>query len=217
MGPARIALAAMLVNLLSGGVALAFLAGEKGLAVLLSLPLAALLGLGLHSLGYMRFLQRGWMDDRRPHFAIAAHFAALQTAKLKLAVSREEALALLEQICLEFGARECRVSLKDASNDSVPWTWHWTDPDSSLTQASVLDRIRLAATRNHASWSLDNDDREPELNMNLRVLMVEFMHPLLERLVELAPGNAKILEHRKSAPLVNLNLVLSVKGFKRRL
>jgi UDP-GlcNAc:undecaprenyl-phosphate GlcNAc-1-phosphate transferase len=214
MGPLRIALVALVINLLFGGIALAFLANTKGLAVLLSTLLAGLLGTGLQRLGYMRFLQRDWVFDRRPHFAVASHFAAMQGAKLQLAQNREEVLALVTQACHEFGAHECRISLRDEDHR---FAWAWKEQVPQQLKAKAWDRFRIPNTRNHASWSMDNDEREPELTMNLRVIMTEFMHKTMERLVQLMNEQPKTLPVPEYASRAHQDLVLSIKGFKRRL
>jgi UDP-GlcNAc:undecaprenyl-phosphate GlcNAc-1-phosphate transferase len=223
LSPLAIAVAAILSSLLSGGIVLSYLVGDKGLATLLVIPFVALLSLGLQKLGYTRFFQRRWLDDRRPHFAVATHFANMQSAKLKLALNREETLALVAQACHEMGVRECRITLRDESYTFKRWTWTWLDPLPALLPArlenkpSVWDRVRLTNTRNHASWTMDNDEREIELTMNVRVLMVEFMRRALERLVELAPKVATNAERYGFDLHGQRQLVLSVKGFKRRL
>lgn len=213
--PASIAGGAMGVNLLCGSIALAFLSGEKGMAVMCAFMLAILLGLGLQYLDYFRMLRSDWLDKRRPHYAVATHFAAMQASKLKLASHREEVLALVKQACHEFGAHECRVSVRDSSDRR--WIWKWSEPAPAQAGPRVKDRVRIADTRNHASWTMENDDREPDLNMNLRVIMTEFMRDALERLVELMAGQENVVPERDAGKTDTLDLVLSIKGFKNRL
>jgi len=217
---------AMAMNLVCASIVLAFMAGQKGLSVLLMLPLAALVSLGVLKLGYMRFFKRAWLDDRRPHFAIAGHFAAMQAAKLKLARDCDEVLILVEQICHEFGVHACRVNLKDSGGKRRVWSWTGTLPVPS--HRVVRDRVRVASVRNHASWSVDvHDDREPELSMNLRVVMVEFMRQALERAGELdgelAHGNAVLFVAAQDHASAERRLgerkaaAMSIKGLKQRL
>jgi UDP-GlcNAc:undecaprenyl-phosphate GlcNAc-1-phosphate transferase len=219
LSPLGIAVVAVLANLWGAAIVLAALQGARGLVLQLSVGLVVLSVFGLQKLGYTRFFQRRWLDDRRPHFAAAHHFNHLQCTKLLLAQHREEALALVAQTCHEFGARECRVTLSDQSGR---WTWTWVEPLPRAVPERLRgkplpsERVRLPGTRNHASWTMENDDREAELNMNARVLMVEFMGQALKRLVELAP---EPVEERPANTLVfgQKELVLSIQGYKRRL
>lgn len=190
---------------------------QSGICAISALPLAISLTLGLNELGYLSFSQGNWLGDRRPHFAVAVHYAALQTAKLKLARNREEALAILEQTCREFCARDCRVSFKDTGNGLATWTWRWRDPNPSFAQASAVDRLRLDAKRNYAAWSLDDDTREPALDMNLPMLMLEFMGQLLRRVVEVAPGVGSISDRGGFVRTQDREGTLSLKELKRRL
>jgi UDP-GlcNAc:undecaprenyl-phosphate GlcNAc-1-phosphate transferase len=215
-GPRAIALTAMLVNLLCGGIVLAFMAGEKGIVVLLMLPLAALFTLGMQRLGYMRFFSRDWLDDRRPHYAIASHFAAMQTAKLKLARRSDEVLGLVEQTCREFGIHLCRLSLTDASDKR--WSWNWNDAAQTPPHKVAWDRVRIPGTRNHASWSMEaHDEREPELSMNIRVVMVEFMRSALGRLGDLGGDNAIHFREIQGYAKGSKPMGTSAKGLKQRL
>jgi UDP-GlcNAc:undecaprenyl-phosphate GlcNAc-1-phosphate transferase len=217
LGPAYIALTAMLMNLFCGAVVLEFLAGQKGLAVLLMLPLAALLGLGVQRLGYLRFLRREWLGDRRPHYAVAAHFAAMQAAKLKLARNHGEVLALVEQTCHEFGVRACRVSVRDGAKRRSPWSW--TGADTPPAQGITWDRVRIPGTRNCAAWSAAvQDDQEPELSMNLRVLMVEFVRAALERMGEQSDSNVIRFAYVQEQAFGDRKAsVMSIDGLKQRL
>jgi UDP-GlcNAc:undecaprenyl-phosphate GlcNAc-1-phosphate transferase len=223
LGPAAIAATAMAMNLYCGLIVLAFLVGLKGLAVLLMLPLAALLGLGLQKLGYLKFFRRNWLDDRRPHFAVASHFAAMQSAKLKLARNCDEVLILVEQICHEFGVLACRVNLTDV--DGTRRAWAWGASPAFLSSRVVRDRVRVIATRNHASWSVDaHDEREPELSMNLRVVLVEFMRTALEHAGELDRDNTVLFSDRQDPYLAverrageRKFSVMSIRGLKQRL
>ncbi|HTA17094.1 MAG TPA: MraY family glycosyltransferase [bacterium] len=215
LGPWAIALCAVLLNLYCGLVVMAFLAAQKGLAVLLMLPLAALLSLGIQKLGYMRFLKRSWLEDRRPHYAIATHFAAMQAAKLKVARNHDEVLALVEETCHEFGVHACRVSVRDDTKKQSVWTW--SDKAAPAPPRVTWERIRIAGTRNRASWSADaHDEREPELSMNLRVLMADFMRLALERLGELSGNVISFAEMRGQASGERKRL-MSIKGLKQRL
>jgi hypothetical protein len=215
LGPWAIALCAVLLNLYCGLVVMAFLDAQKGLAVLLMLPLAALVSLGVQKLGYTRIFKRRWLEDRRPHYAIATHFAAMQAAKLKVARNHGEVLALVEETCHEFGVHTCRVSVRDDTKKQSVWSW--TDKASSTPVHVAWDRIRVAGTRNRASWSADtHDEREPELSMNLRVLMVDFMRLALERLGELA-GNVISFADVQGQASGERKRLMSIKGLKQRL
>jgi UDP-GlcNAc:undecaprenyl-phosphate GlcNAc-1-phosphate transferase len=218
-----IALIAVTINLFCGAILVAALAGEKGLVVIVLMPFVAFMSFGLMKLGYARILQPSWLDDRRPHFAVAHHFTNMQIAKLKLSANREEALALVAQSCHEFGVHECRISLRDETYTHKLWTWTWLDPSPQfipprLQHKPLLnDRVRLSGTRNHASWNMINDDREAELTMNMRVLMVDFMSHALERLVDLRPTFTGGKERYSFELRGQKDLVLSIKGFKKRL
>jgi UDP-GlcNAc:undecaprenyl-phosphate GlcNAc-1-phosphate transferase len=181
LGVARSAAA---YSLLSGGVALAILLREKGIAVLLAMGLVGLLGLVLSHLGYARFLQRRWLDERRPHFAVAIHFHALQCARLQLAAGVDEVQALVVQACREFGAVRCVLSLP-ARGGAKAWTWSWQLAGASETPGA-LERVRLRGVGS-AAWLLGPLAAEPELEMEVRVLMSEFMAKALERAQELGP------------------------------
>ncbi|MGH7441389.1 MAG: glycosyltransferase family 4 protein, partial [bacterium] len=184
LGPAAIALCAVAFNLLCAAAVLVFLDGDRGLALLLALLLAILVSLGFQRLGYTRIFDRDWLDARRPHFAVARHFVALQIAKLRLANDRDEVVGLVEQSCRELGVHACRVRLRDA--DGGPWTWSWSEQNPLAPQHVARDHVRVPQTLSQASWTMDaQDQREPELSMNLRVTMVEFMRRVLERLGEL--------------------------------
>jgi len=222
--PRGVAIVAAINNIVIAAIILAVLSGHKGLAVLVIIGQVALWVLGLQKLGYGRIFQRRWLDDRRPHFAVANHFTNMQIAKLKLATNRDEVLALVAQACHEFGVLECRITLRDRTNTYRLWTWAWQDPAPLPVPARlrhlphIADRARLPGRRNHAVWTLVNDEREYELTMDMRVLMVEFMARALERLVGLAPEvvdnpivfNAISQTERKEP-------VLSIKGYKKRL
>ena len=181
--PGKIALWAAGYSLLSGGIALALLGGHKGLATLLILGLVVLLSFGLQYLGYAQFIQRRWLDERRPHYAVAKHFAAMQAAKLLLANDTNQALVLIIQACQELGVQEIRISVQHGTQQQ---RWHW---DWRLLQDPVApgaaDRLRLPREKCHASWILDNDLGEPELAMDRRVITAEFMRTALTRLCEL--------------------------------
>lgn len=221
--PLGVALTAAAGNLLGSLIAVAFLVGDNGMAVLLMMLVVATLSLGLQKLGFMRIFHRSWLDDRRPHFAVANHYASMQLAKLKLSTSREEVLALVAQVCHEFGIHELRVSLRDDNYSHKLWTWSWVDPlppivpERLRNRPNVSDRVRLPGTRNHASWSMGNDDREAELSMNIRILLVDIMNRALERLVELRPTFVENRERYSFGISGQRDLVLSVKGYKSRL
>jgi UDP-GlcNAc:undecaprenyl-phosphate GlcNAc-1-phosphate transferase len=215
-GPLAIALTAILTNALSGGIVLAVSSGERGVAILLVAALAVLVGLGLQKLGYMDFFQRGW-QERRPHFAVAHYFAAMQTSKLKLARSREEILALIEQTCHEFGVQECRVTLRSQGGGYPAWTWNYIGGLAVSGQSLAWDRVRLSGTRNHAAWGIHQNEREAELSMNLRVLMSEFMRKVLDRLVEVETCGQGVAAKREELSLRAIQRMVSVKALQENL
>jgi len=190
VGRRGIMLAAVLVNLLCGLIVLAFMADEKGLAVLLAIPLTLLLGLGLDKMEYFRFFERKWLDDRRPFFTAATHFAGMQAAKLKMAQNCDEVRMLIEQACREFGVRGCRLSLR--GRDAQRWSWSWTEEGHEQALHGSWSRARIPGTMNRVSWFMDaGPGKDPELSMKLRVITSEFMNQALERVSELAAREAQ--------------------------
>ena len=215
--PSRITLVAVAVNTLGGCMALAFLAAEKGLVVLLALPMVVLLVLGLQQLGYTRIFKRRWVEERRPHYAIASHFGAMQAAKLTLVRDREEVLDLVGQACVELGAHECRITVMDPRSEGGRWKWTWAAPRGASEHPGRADHVRLAAIRAHASWILELDEREPELDMNLRVIMGEFMRQALETLHKVMQGELQLKVVTGSKTDRPGGRSMSVRGLKRRI
>jgi UDP-GlcNAc:undecaprenyl-phosphate GlcNAc-1-phosphate transferase len=182
--PLGIAAAAAAFNLLSGGIALAFLAHEKGQALVMALLLAGLLGVVLPWLGFARFFQRRWLRERRPSFAMAHHFAAMQSAKLDLAQDAGEVLDLLVQACHEFGFVRCRLSLPQRLGGPRGWVWDWRCPGQEEHQG-LLEHVQVHAVGS-AAWVSAIRGGEAELVMESRVLSSELMVKILRRVHQLS-------------------------------
>jgi UDP-GlcNAc:undecaprenyl-phosphate GlcNAc-1-phosphate transferase len=180
-----IAAAAAGFNLLCGGIALAVLGHEKGQALVLALVLAGLLGLALPWLGYAHFFQRRWLQERRPSFAMADHFAAMQSAKLELAQDAGEVLALLVQVCHEFGFARCRLSLPQRLAGGLGWVWDWRCIGQEQHQG-LLEHVQVHAVGS-AAWISTVRDGEAEVMMESRVLSSELMVKVLKRIHCLLP------------------------------
>src|SRR6185369_10018436 len=58
---------------------------------------------GLFYCGYGKVMGPKAIKRSRPHFHIANHFISMQKAKVALAQHPLEVLALVDQVCLEFG------------------------------------------------------------------------------------------------------------------
>jgi UDP-GlcNAc:undecaprenyl-phosphate GlcNAc-1-phosphate transferase len=178
-----VVIAAGAFSLLTGGMALAFLAQMKGLAAVLALVLTGSLGAGIVLLGYLRLFQRNWLDERRPHFAIARHFVSLQLLKLGLANTLHETLLIVMQTCREMGVEYCRAAIRPKEPLALGWSWNWRrDTNVADVAKGLVERTKSEDRKAQMVWALDAQGDEPELEMEQRVLMAEFMREALHHL-----------------------------------
>jgi len=191
LAPGMVGLIAGGFSLLSGMIALAFLSGQKGMAAVLSLLAAVLVGLGLAFLGYLDFLKPGLLKARRPHFQIANHFLAMQVLKLQTVTTLEQALALVSQAGHELGCLHCRIVLPAKREGGRPWVWAWKSVAPGEPMAT--DRRRLDQRQGSAIWVLRAGQGSAELETESRVLMAEFMAKALPRVRELY-GQSGVVE-----------------------
>ena len=221
LSPGFITGAAIGFNLLCGAVVLTFLAAEKGLTVSLALALTGLAALGLQQLGFTRLLQRRWLDARRPHFAVAQHYVAMQSVKLILAEEPEEVFLLISQVSAELGMERVTVEVLDPARAGGRRHWAWIrvveagqPPVPAMGQAlGPSDRHQMEHARGLASWDYEKaEGSEQELEMDRRVLMAEFMRHAMERLCAMAAG-IPVVRHTAG----KMELGLSVNGLKGRL
>jgi UDP-GlcNAc:undecaprenyl-phosphate GlcNAc-1-phosphate transferase len=217
LSPGFIVLLAITVNLLCGEIVLTFLDGQKGLTTLLSLVLVTLLVLALQQLGYTRLLQRRWIDARRPHFAVAQHYMAMQNVKLTLAKNMDEVFLLISQAAAELGVEQVSVDLRDSKSKKTGHHWSWSRSaelgQSPAAAPGPTDSHQLNNARGHASWNFeDGGGSEPELEMEMRVLMSEFMHHAVERMHGFLTSAPTVTE-----TALKMELGMSIKGLKGRL
>jgi UDP-GlcNAc:undecaprenyl-phosphate GlcNAc-1-phosphate transferase len=183
LGPGWVGLAAGVFSMICGMMVLAFLSGQKGIAAVLSLLAAVLVGLGLAFLGYLDFLKPGLLRARRPHFQIANYFLAMQMLKLNTVSTLEQALALVSQSCHELGCLQCRIVLPAKREGGRPWVWVWRSIAPGEPKAT--DRRRLDQRQGNAAWVLRSVQSSDELETESRVLMAEFMAKALPKVREL--------------------------------
>jgi UDP-GlcNAc:undecaprenyl-phosphate GlcNAc-1-phosphate transferase len=221
LNPGSIVVIVIAFNLFCGGIVLSFLDGQKGLAVLLSLALTALMALALQQLGFTRLLQRRWLDARRPHFAVAQHYVAMQSLKVALAQNMGEVFLLISQVSTELGMERVTVDLRDIQSRRASHHWSWTRT-IALGQPLVpaegealgpTDQHLLNKARGVATWDFEKaGGAEQELEMDTRVLMAEFMRQAIERLYGMAGGKLVARDTREK-----MELGLSIQGLKGRL
>jgi hypothetical protein len=161
------------------------------------------------------------LDARRPHFAVAQHYVAMQSVKLILAEEPEEVFLLISQVSAELGMERVTVEVLDPALAGGRRHWAWIrlveagqPPVPAKGQAlGPSDRHQMEHARGLASWDYEKaEGSEQELEMDRRVLMAEFMRQAMERLCAMAAG-IPVVRHTAE----RMELGLSVNGLKGRL
>lgn len=183
--PQGICLLALGLTVLPGLAALTTIAKYHGWAAFFLLLYGLIVGFGLSVLGFLDFLKPKLLDNLRPHYQIAHHFISMQKIKISLASTREEVLALVDQVCHEMGVRGYRfIILSDPElKGGLDYT-HNFDPTrlSQLEGAQgLMDKVRLPQGVGGAEWMFEPQTSQEELDVEYRVLLVEFMRIALER------------------------------------
>ena len=202
-----ICLVALGFTFLLGGAALATIANYRGIATWMLVAAGALLGLALPLLGFLDFLKPRTLAFFRPHFLIAHHFISMQRAKLSLAESHADVLALVNQVCFEFGVQNYRILVPSdgEGRGDCHVSWERSPEDSRDLQKPIReeilsgnfsqfkDHVALETGRGLADWVFEPHSQESDLDVEHRVLVSEFMKEALSRIAGLKPGPMVVL------------------------
>jgi UDP-GlcNAc:undecaprenyl-phosphate GlcNAc-1-phosphate transferase len=211
LGARAIAVIALFGNIVPGIAVYEIITGNKGRAIWMLMGFAVLVGIGLSVLGFFDFLKPKVMERLTPHFQIVNHFIEMQRAKLSLARTRQEVLALVNQTCQEFGVQNYRIILMpdekgkgglDCTSQkkeqlALPVLLDFMHPISREQSAKFKDRVKLSDGKGGAHWVFEPHEGEEELDVEYRVLFSEFMKEALETA-------ARIGEHKDTIELTGV-------------
>jgi UDP-GlcNAc:undecaprenyl-phosphate GlcNAc-1-phosphate transferase len=198
LGVRAIACVAMVVNVIPALAVYQILIQQKGKAAWILLAFAVVMGVGLSMLGFFDFLKPKVLGRLRPHFRIVHHFIEMQRAKLGLAQSRREVLALVNQTCQEFGVQNYRMVLvpNEEGKGGLDYTSQFKHQLSLPVVLEFLqtkhqgadkfnDQIKLSDGKGGAHWVFESHEVDEELDVEYRVLFSEFMKESLEACVRI--------------------------------
>ena len=183
-----------LIALLGGAIALSAIEQQHGVLSWLLCLIGVLVGYGIHFCGFMRQFHPKSIQDDRPHFLIANHFAQMQKIKLDLAETLDQVLMLVNQTCVEFDVHSYKLTLSGASQDAGDFTWNWQRPpalrsslllpavvlvNTKTSQTGFADRIVSEGGEGWAEWSFEPHVLEEDIDIEYRVLMSDFMKKVL--------------------------------------
>jgi UDP-GlcNAc:undecaprenyl-phosphate/decaprenyl-phosphate GlcNAc-1-phosphate transferase len=216
-----ICLAALCFTLLLGGAAIATLAHQFGKATWLLVASGILLGLALPLLGFLNFLKPYAFSFTRPHFLIVHHFISMQRAKLSLAESHEDVLALIHQVCAEFGVQgynilvplnaesggDCHVSWERSLEDHRDHLSHIKTGVTPGNLKQFKDHTALKRGKGIANWVFEPHTEEEELDVEYRVLVSEFMREALAKIASLKPSPKAVPESRETGARITSTIL----------
>lgn len=191
----QICLAAIVISLLMGGVAIASVTQHRGIASWLLAAGALLIGIGASYAGIFEMFHISKMRVKRINFLIANHFMNMQKLKLDLTHSVDEVFALINQTCTELGVEKYSVESDAASNEEVLIRFNWSRPSDahgfilsplrhSAQKLPFSDRRESSSSRTLAEWSFEQVESEDDLDVEYRVLFSDFMEKALDRTEE---------------------------------
>jgi hypothetical protein len=173
---------------------------QNALAIWLLAPLAMVIAYLAPRGGFLDFLS---MKDIRtkPHFMIANYFISMQKVKLQLSASREEILALLSQVCREFGIRCFSFRVRGDGEGKGGMNYLYRDRVYPVKTSEKLihlgektlpgeyyDYCDGPGLPGDAFWIFVSHVGDDELDVEYRVLVNGFMREALERAARLGEG-----------------------------
>ncbi len=190
----KICLSAATIQLVLTSAGLLVMVHQNALATWLILPLLLILVYLAPRLGFFNFIHLH-SSIQQPHYLIANHFISMQLAKLQLARSRPEILALLSQTCREFGVKSCRLIIRPDENGmgGLDYLREW-DMDLPAEYLDFLreagqrespwlgfaDQYKLTGGRGGAYWVFGAQDQAEDLDVEYHVLVSGFIREALE-------------------------------------
>ena len=203
--PAQICVSAVFIQSILTGAGLLVMAKQNALATWLLLPLFIYLAYQAPRLGFFDFLQFS-NSQTMPHFRIANNFISMQRAKLGLANTREEILALVTQTCREFGVLCYRFKVKADENGKGGMDYLYQNTDSNVDpkdfhvpqvtakseKGRFYDFYEAPGQRGEAFWIFESHTNKDELDVEYRILMHLFMREALEASVRLGEGEESL-------------------------
>lgn len=184
--------AAAAFTLMAGGILLLCLKPALPWALGLGLASAVTVSGGLAYCGYGKVMGPRAIRRSRPHFSIANHFISMQKTKVTLSQHPLEVLALIEQVCLEFGVLYYSLFLYSPWAGRPRYVSSWERPRQFRAEASAADPRKLFSDRlggadspNRVFWCFGPLGQEADIDVEHRVLVHEFMLHAVRRAQDL--------------------------------
>jgi len=211
----QICIAVAIISLIMGGVAIASVTLNRGIASWLLASGALAVGIGATYLGIFEMFHPRRMRVKRTNFLIANHFMNMQKLKLDLTRSAEEVYALLNQTCTELGIDRYTIELEDLLNDTSH-RQKWIR--SSDTHGNILsplrhsssrlpfsDRCESTSSKTFAEWTFEQVESEDDLDVEYRVLFSDFMLRVIDRIDEVFKERTSATGHSLPATDISAN------------
>ena len=197
----QICFAAALISLLGGAVAVSNTAQNKGLSAWLLAIGGLAIGLGAHQLGLFEMFQFSKLRKKRAHFLIANHFISMQKLKIELTESVDQALALIDQTCIELGVHNYSLNISSSGGQPVA-SFNWERPRNSIGSIvishphdvakplhAISDSLELPDIYANAQWTFEPIEKEEDIDTEYRVLMSDFMRRFVVHFQTLCESN----------------------------